>query len=382
MDLRIALTLVGLLILAAIAFHAFARRNMSDAGEEDLDGQAILSEPEPYTNPNAASLVKRSLTANPAAAESFAQESAEDLREIERAANLSLEQQWVLDGQAAVTSAPDQQIDFIIKLPGRGPLRRDRPLGIYNQNEYKLEKPRAIYGLRQVSNVWSNLEQDPRETEYSDLLLSVQLADREGPVNEAELNTFVQLSLKLADHLHRPTKLSMFFERALERAKALDHFCHEYDVIASVHVLAQNNKRFYGPKIRELAERYQMQLGDMGLFHRKNVNGSGGKYLFSLANIFKPGYFNETELGQFKTGGLTFFMSVPMTDGAPYVFDEMLRVAMGFSQELSGRLLDQERRPLSDQGITVIRTQISRISLQMEHFGIAAGSPAAMRLFN
>ena len=113
---------------------------------------------------------------------------------------------------------PDEKIDFVIDLPGPGPVMRDTALSVYKQNEYNLNKPRHLYGRHHRTERWSDLQLDPGTTEYDDLKLVIQLTDPRGPIDESELNAFMQIGLKLADTLARPTKLPESFEAGLARA--------------------------------------------------------------------------------------------------------------------------------------------------------------------
>jgi hypothetical protein len=155
----------------------------------------------------------------------------EQLNDYEQAAlmpldlSLGLQDPDVLVAQGGNRqNMPDEKIDYVVTLPGKGPVSRDTALGIYKQNEYLLEKPRHIYGLGYRTGLWSNLENDTEHAQYRSIALSVQMVDTKGPIGESELNTFTQLALKLADVLQRPTKFSMPFEEALEKARELDEF--------------------------------------------------------------------------------------------------------------------------------------------------------------
>ncbi len=175
---------------------------------------------------------------------------------------------------------PNPQIDFIIYLPGSGPLLRDRALGIYRQNEYLLERPRQLCGLRYLVGRWSSLEQDADDAQYSDLALAMQLVDANGPTNESELNAFVQLGLKLADTFSRPMKLSLTIEQALARTQELQRVAEQYDVIASVNVIAESDGVFSGPAIAHAARQQGMDFGAMNIYHLKSDNAHGCRHLF------------------------------------------------------------------------------------------------------
>lgn len=272
---------------------------------------------------------------------------------------------------------PDEAIDFIVHLPGPGPVSRRSALSVYKQNEYKLEYPRQLYGRRYQTNFWSVVQHDSEATQYSDLKLAIQLVDARGPIGETELNAFVQVSLKLADSLRRPTKLSLTFEQALARARELQAFYDEHDVIAGVNLLAEPRAPFKGRALLAATERAGLRLDERNVFNKR----ADGPVLYSLANLDKPGSFPAADWDNFRTEGLALYMSVPGVRDPAAVFDRMIATAKELSTFLGARLVDQDRRPLTEKGIAAIRVQIQGIEGRMRAFGIPAGSEAARRLF-
>lgn len=277
---------------------------------------------------------------------------------------------------------PDEKIDFVIDLPGEGPVARDMALAVYKQNEYNLNKPRHLYGRHHRTERWSDLQLDPGTTEYDDLKLVIQLTDPRGSIDESELNAFMQIGLKLADTLARPTKLPETFEAGLERAAALQSFCDTYDVIAGIHVVPTTTPSFAGRAIEMAAHQAGMELGARNMFHMKNEVAPGGRHLFSLANLDEPGAFDPAAWDSFVTSGLSLFMSVPCAFQPGVAFDRMVAAARVIADTLGGSLQDQNRRPLTDKGIAVIHHQIEEIEEKMRAFGIPPGSETALKLFN
>lgn len=280
------------------------------------------------------------------------------------------------------TSMPSPVIDFIIDLPGKKPISRNRALGIYKQNEYLLNKPRRLYGLRYVEGVWSNLDNDPDTAQYNDLMLAIQLADKSGPIDESELNTFGQLGLKLADGLNRPSKMTTTFELALEQAVDLDKFCQQYDTIAGLNVIPADTHDFSETSIKKVAKKAGMQFGPMDIFHSKNDQAIGCRHMFSMANLFEPGTFQAQPDELDRVKGLTFFMQLPCVYAPAKTFDKMIEAAELFSKKLNGTLSDQDNHPLTSNGILSIRQHIEYMASEMQKAGIMPGSEIALRLFN
>jgi hypothetical protein len=405
MPLQYALLLIGVIIVAIVALTAMDRarvtrlfrRNAPAPRPEHLEPTVLVPGHEPYAtldiNPAPPHETEKKFLAPDAPVtprvhtphEAFHTEI-ETLHEV---ATMQLDLGPDLDharrggpaGDPASPRQPDDKIDFILLLPGKGPVPRNLALGIFKQHEYLLEKPHYLFGQRCKDGKWTELGRDPAKVTYDDLMLSIQMVDDSGPINESELNTFAQLGLKLADALHRPTKFSLGFENALACARQLQAFCDAFDVIAGVNVVANGPIQFNGRAIEQAARKFGMQFGAMNIFHMKNEVSPGCRHLFSLANLFQPGEFDPEQWDSTLTSGLTLFMSVPCAHHPVAVFEKMIATAKGLCERLDGHLLDQERRPLTDQGIDVIRGQIVEIEEKMRAHGIVPGSESALRLF-
>jgi len=419
MSLQFALLLIGLVVIAAVTMSSYDRARLAKRAKE-LTGQMRSST---FTR-EALSILDKALhpssrlDLNPppltGAARRFIQgkdnipvltvdedEAAfyEELERIEQAASMPIDVdlnplQIGDDEESTTTQAPDTKswtenismpnsaIDFIIDFPGKGPKSRNRALGIFKQNEYMLNKPRRLYGLRYVEGVWSNLDSDPDTTQYSDLMLAIQLADKSGPIDESELNTFGQMGLKMADKLNRPSKMSSSFELALERADDLDKFCQLYDNIAGVNVIPNSSQGFSEIEIKKIAQEIKMQFGPMDIFHSKNDQAIGCRHMFSMANLFEPGTFQLNPEEQDRAKGLTFFMQIPCVYAPAKTFDKMLEAAGLFSNKLNGTLSDQDNNPLTTEGTLAIRRHIDYMASEMQKAGIMPGSEIALRLFN
>jgi len=390
-ELRIALAIVGLvvvLVVALISYDKFRLRRLirrhAEIGGEDAEwGEPTLSDSgEIDINPPPPDLNQRAI--------SFEDEEAEprlnlrdidaELDEIERTANQSLEPEEVPAAKPR-EQTPDDIVDFVAILPGDQMVARDEVLGMYRQHEYLLEKPHAIFGRRHPRGVWRNLDHEPETAKFDEIQLSIQLVDRNGPLNESELNRLAQLGLRVADSLHRPLRFSMSFEDALDRAQALDKFCRNYDVLAIINVVANKPEGFSGSDIERAAAESGLQFGAMNIYHRKNDNSHGCRHLFSMANLYKPGEFDPTRMDELRTRGLTLFMNIPCAWDPGAAFRELVECCRHLAASLDGSLTDRENNPLDDRQIENIRKQIDRIASEMQEFGVTPGSEAAVRLF-
>lgn len=388
--LRAALLIIGVIIVVIIALISYDKFRLRGIRRRQSRMRGGAAEAEPRLEPRLdielappAEGERTVLAAEPpvtADAAAHTDVFLAQLEDVERAATMPLD----LDpGLAAVTheETPDERVDFVARLPGAGAVARDAALGIYRQHEYLLEKPHHIYGLSAATGRWSDLVKEPETGSYTDLALSLQLADHAGAAGESELNRFSQMALKLAEALSRRINFSMSFEDAVAKAESLDHFCKAYDVLAVINLLAKNEQGFRGDVIHREMRRHGMQLGKMNIYHKKNDRSRGCVHLYSLANLYQPGEFPRDRMESFHTRGLTLFMSIPCSYRPAQVFEDMMRTGQSLCRTLDAELTDQGRRPLTEEGRAGIHAQIERIAQDMDKQGITPGSETAVRLF-
>jgi cell division protein ZipA len=407
MSLNFALLLAGVIIIITVAIgamdkarvrrrrkrrsHTSEESSIAQADETGLPGTPLLSN-SAEQSPNA--LEKRKLKTDTPASQLRAPQGdrrlLDEIESYEQVADLRLDVDPEIDSRMTqdkpnpagllheTPTVADNVIDFTISLPGKKSISRNRALGLFKQNEYMLEKPRAIYGLRHVTRVWTNMETDPESTEYDDLKLALQVVDDSGAVEESELNTFVQMGLTFGDQFKRRTLFSLDVDDAVVIARGLDEFYKQHDVIASINVVANSPVGFPGNTIAAVANDIGLRFGEMNIFHRF---GENGRLEYSMANLFQPGNFDRDNLEKFRTKGLTLFMQVPRVNDCVKVFGDMITVAMQMADRMGGRLVDQDMKSLTESGINTIRAQIEKIADDMRTRGIPPGGEAALRLF-
>ena len=79
------------------------------------------------------------------------------------------------------------KIDYWARVPGPEPVTCHDVLLVYRRYELDLVHPHLIHGRRYPSNVWVDLEEASSADRFSDVVVSVQMVDRRGPVTESEL---------------------------------------------------------------------------------------------------------------------------------------------------------------------------------------------------
>ncbi|KAA3633324.1 MAG: hypothetical protein DWQ08_02060 [Proteobacteria bacterium] len=280
--------------------------------------------------------------------------------------------------------APDdegsvRQLDYWVRISGDEPVERDQILSIYREHEYLLEHAHTIHGRAVPDGKWCDIEHQPESTSFTDLVMTLQLCDRGGPVTESELTRFNNLVFALAESLDRQFKFQGTVEEALAQAVRLDRFCQDNDVFAIINICGEGDRQFKGQEVLRAVEGSGMRYGDLKVFH--GPDSANGEALYSLANMVKPGFFELDKMKEFSTPGLTMFMSVPRCASPADVFTRMAYVAGKISNQLGGVMLDQKKQMLDDASVKQIRRQVEEMGQDMTRKGMAPGSEEALRLF-
>jgi len=271
------------------------------------------------------------------------------------------------------------RIDYWARLSGDELVDRDSVLSLFREYEINLEHPRAVHGRSHPGRIWLDLEQAGSDELFTDLVVSLQLADHSGPVEETELTRFNSLIVALAEGLYRRCQLDSSIEDALPQARRLDRFCKAYDMLAILNIKPIGETSFSGKDTERVMQRSGMRLGDQNIFHYYDPRN--GRSQFSLANRYQPGYFSHTDLIAGSFWGLTMFMSIPRCTEPSKSFGEMLSVAEYLASELNGSLADPDSGQLSPAHLALIQRQVHGVGESMKRLGVTPGGEEALRLF-
>jgi FtsZ-interacting cell division protein ZipA len=289
-----------------------------------------------------------------------------------------------LDLQAAAPRRdhrPEKAIDYVALIRGSEPIKRDQALGVYRQHEYHMEKPSYIYGFNIGNGLWCDLEHEPESGEYRDICLAIQMANSDGPISDTELHRFSQMSLAVAEELERPILFSLDHDEALAYARDLDKFCAATDLLVIFNLIARSERGFSMRAIHREAEKLGLVYSIDRIYQKIHVDAAGGtEVLYSLANMYKPGILPLDDDAA-NTSGLSLFMQVPTIHKPADVYSEMIENIALLAKRLNGILVDQERRPLNEEGLGKIHRTITDISRRMESRGITPGEQIAHRLY-
>jgi hypothetical protein len=269
----------------------------------------------------------------------------------------------------------DPVLDYVAEIDA-GSVIADGVLGELMSKVGACGKPVHVAGLDARSGNWEDVVRG-KGGRYRGLRLSLQLVNRAGAVNAAQLATFCDAVRAAAGKI--PAEANCPDTRAaLQSARDLDAFCANVDVAVGVNVIAADGAPFPGPRVRAAAEAAGFKLEPDGVFHFRNEQR---QTLFTLDN-HEPAPFLPESIQGLSTHGITLLLDVPRVAGGAEALDRMLEIARHLAEALEGSLVDDNRAALTEAGIARIREQVRSIHAAMGERDIPAGGARALRLFS
>lgn len=276
---------------------------------------------------------------------------------------------------AAAAAAPyDEQIEYRVRIGCDGAMASVFA-DAFNQTR-ALGKAIRWLGLPVGATTWEDF-QPWRDARYQQVTVTMQLADRNGAVQEEQLTGFCDV-LQAEARTHGLRLACDDMVDALERAQAIDRFCVDVDVLIGLNVVARGEGSVNLTRIVREAQSCGMVLGGDGVYQ---LLDSRGEPLYALCNHDAEPFAVEAAEGQ-TSQGVTLQFDVPRVPDGLKVFDDMVAFGRKLANETGGILVDDNLRPLTDTGIEKIRNQLMHIYERMEARGVPSGSRRSLRLFS
>ena len=278
----------------------------------------------------------------------------------------------VTDGVCALL---DASTDYIALLTFDVPAGADALAQLW-QKRFDFGKSVHACGLNATTGTWEKVIAESRLF-YAAFKLTLQLADRSGPVSEVRLSDFRDLVRDIAAQMDAEAELPDV-AAACARAQELDSFCAEVDQMIGLNILPSGERTFSGGEVARVAEQHGMALQADGAFHLVDAQGHT---VFSLSNYENVPFQHHT-LAQMWVNGLTLLLDVPRVEQPTQRFDEMAVLARQLAMDLRAAVVDDHRVALGEPGIAQIREQIADIENRMLSGKVIPGSAQARRLFS
>lgn len=265
----------------------------------------------------------------------------------------------------------DSEIEYIARL------RYGQPMVLtfaaLLDNLRRISKPIRLLG-RRADGDWEPVLAHASRT-YDTVELGLLLADRSGPASEVQLDTFCRRLYEFAAE-HGGAVSCQDKPAALARAKTLDAFCAEVDMLIGLNVISESGLDFSSHAIQEQVTAAGLMQGADG---RYGLHDEAGQLVFTLAPHDEPP--NPTENARQGSVGLGLLFDVPRVAHGLEAFDRMARLGFDLAQRMGGQLVDDGGRRVSRESLAKDRKYLEAIYDHMVQRGIPAGGERALRLF-
>ncbi len=236
-------------------------------------------------------------------------------------------------------------------------------------------KPFLIEGLNSETGEWETPAHSQR---YGEFQAGVQLANRTGALNEIEYSEFVQKIQSFAEGIGALADFPDMLE-AVASARELDGFASQHDAQLAVHLQARSAAWSVG-YIQQHAGRHGFVPGVVPGRLVMPAADEGAPPVLTLTFDSQAALADDPNLAALRDVTLSF--DVPQTDATVEPFVAWQASAQALSLGMDASIVDDNGRPLSPEGFAAIGAELGRLYTALQDRDLAAGSPAARRLFS
>lgn len=273
----------------------------------------------------------------------------------------------------------DALIDAIVPLALDQPVTGEGVIAHLPATRRAGSKPFYIEGLDTETGDW---EVPAAGRRYGELQAGVQLASRTGPLNEIEYSEFVQKVQAFADAVGASADVPDMLE-VVARARELDALASPLDAQLTV-TLRANGVAWSLGYLQQAAARLGFVPG--ALPGRLVLPGAeeGAPPVLVLAVDAQVALDQQAgDVAQARAlRDCTLTLDVPQTPAAAEPFPAWHRAANELCDELDATACDDQGTPVTLQALAAIGRELGQLYARLEALDLAAGSPAARRLFS
>ena len=293
------------------------------------------------------------------------------------------------DGQAAAAPArPDGRlspvrrsvrldalIDAIATLSVDAPVAGERVLPHLPGANRVGTKPFFIEGLNSETGDWETIVANAR---YGEFQAGVQMANRNGALNEIEFSEFVQKLETFAQAIGASTDLPDMLE-TVARARELDAFASQHDA-QLVALLRANSVAWSVGYLQQAAQRHGFVPGSVpGRLVLPAIEEGAPPVLVlgfdaQAALADDPGHAAVREL--------TLGLDVAQTEELAEPFAAWHGAARKLADDLDAAIVDDQGQAITLHAFSAIHAELTRLYEALMAHDLAAGSPGARRLFS
>jgi hypothetical protein len=272
----------------------------------------------------------------------------------------------------------DSLIDALVPLALESPVSGEHVIQHLPPSRRAGSKPFYIEGLEVESGQWEAPAPDRR---YGELQAGVQLASRSGALNQIEYSEFVQKVQAFAEAVGASPDVPDMRE-VVQRARELDGHASPLDVQLTV-TLRANGVAWSVAYLQQVGQRLGFVPGALP-----------GRLVLPAAEDGAPpvlvlGFDAQAALAEAsedpQAGALrqcTLTLDVPQTPAAAEPFPAWHRAATRLADELDASAIDDQGQAVTLHAYAGIGQELQGLYARLDELDLAAGSPAARRLFS
>jgi len=156
--------------------------------------------------------------------------------------------------------------ELVARIKNPEPIEQQGLLSLFRKHDFNFHRKVHIYGLNELTDMWRDIEFELSSARFTELGVSIQLADREGAMSQKELHDFQQMVLEFTNVYDAPFEFSMGIDDALKQALALDQIGRRYDSMAVLNVVPKSKAGFRMADIESCARDLMMSTDKNGIF--------------------------------------------------------------------------------------------------------------------
>jgi hypothetical protein len=269
----------------------------------------------------------------------------------------------------------DALIDEIATITPESPVAGELALQHFPGSRRAGTKPFHIEGLNADTSVWELPRPGQR---YGEFQAGLQMANRHGPVNEIEYSEFVQKVGAFAEALSASTDFPDMLD-AVARARELDTFASQHDAQLTA-ILRANSIAWSVGYVQQAASRHGFVPGSVPGRLVLPAQEEGAPAILTLA--FDPQAALSDDPGHAALRELSLSLDVPQTLESAEPFAAWQHCARRLADDLDATLVDDQGNVITLHAFAAIGHELNRLYRALESRDLAAGSPAARRLFS
>ncbi len=282
---------------------------------------------------------------------------------------------------AALRSPPrrelrlDALIDAIVPLVLEQPISGEAALAHFPPSRRAGSKPFYIEGLDMHMGLWEPLALGRR---YSELQVGVQLANRTGPLNEIEYSEFVQKTQAYAEAVNARADAPDMLE-VVARARELDSLAGPLDAQLSIG-LTSNGVAWSVSYLQQIAAQAGFVAGVLPGRWVLPAADEGEPPLLILTMDAQAALAEDPQAAAVRQ--CTLSLDVPQVAQSAEPYPALFRMAARLAEDLDATAVDDHGEPIGTQAFDSIGQELQRLYASLEALDLAAGTPAARRLFS